>query len=122
MTHYSSTFIEERKAAIEKLKAETIKELDDIAKYDNEVGAYIAVQPDYDPGNVEDEGDAGAEAEEYQNRVASVQDLNVTIDEVNDSLTKIENNTYGKCEKSGDWISEERLMAYPAARTCSSDM
>lgn len=122
MTHYSTTFIEERKVAIEKLKAETIKELDGIAKYDNEVGAFLAMQPDYDPGDVEDEGDAGAEAEEYQNRVASVQDLNVTIDEVNDALTKIENGTYGKCEKSGDWISEKRLVAYSAARTCSSDM
>jgi DnaK suppressor protein len=122
MTHYSESFIAERKTALEKLKAETLSELNDMASYDDDAGIYVAVQPDYDPGNVEDEADAGDEAEEYQNRVSSVQDLNLTLDEVNDALAKIEVGNYGKCEKSGEWIAEDRLEAYPAARTCSVDM
>ncbi|MDD5605913.1 MAG: TraR/DksA C4-type zinc finger protein [Patescibacteria group bacterium] len=122
MTHYSQDFIDRCKAALEKLKADTLSELNDIAKYDDDAGSYVATQPDYDVGDVEDPADAGAEAEEYQDRVSEVQDLNKTLDEVNDALAKIENGTYGKCEKSGEWISEERLVAYPAARTCSADM
>lgn len=122
MSHYSDQFIAERKSALEQLQAETLAELERISKYDETTGTHLATQPDYDPGDVEDPADAGDEAEEYQSRVSSVQDLSKTLDEVNAALAKIASGTYGKCEASGNWISEDRLVAYPAAKTCSADM
>lgn len=38
------------------------------------------------------------------------------INAINIALNKIENNTYGICEESGDEISFERLKANPTAR------
>lgn len=44
--------------------------------------------------------------------------LEGSLDEVNTALLKIEDGTYGLCEKTGDVISEERLKANPTAKTC----
>jgi len=38
------------------------------------------------------------------------------------ALEKIEKNSYGACEISGEEIEEERLEANPAARTCEKHM
>ncbi|MCD6578740.1 TraR/DksA family transcriptional regulator [bacterium] len=40
------------------------------------------------------------------------------LEQVNDALLKIENNTYGTCEKCGKKISRKRLEAKPWARYC----
>ena len=44
--------------------------------------------------------------------------LEVRLEQVNKALEKIENDTYGTCEKCGTDIPEERLKANPAATTC----
>ena len=38
------------------------------------------------------------------------------IDEIDDALLRIENGTYGQCERCGKPIDEERLKAMPTAR------
>ncbi len=38
--------------------------------------------------------------------------------EIEDALSKIENGSYGKCERCGDDISIERLKALPFAKRC----
>jgi DnaK suppressor protein len=38
------------------------------------------------------------------------------IDEIDDALSRIEDGTYGQCERCGKPISEERLKAMPTAR------
>jgi len=44
-------------------------------------------------------------------------DLRRQLKEVDDALQRIQEGTYGLCEKSGKPIPVERLEAYPAART-----
>lgn len=44
--------------------------------------------------------------------------LEVSLNEVDSALSKIEKGTYGICEKLGEEISEERLKANPTAKTC----
>lgn len=44
------------------------------------------------------------------------------LDEVNHALAKIKNGTYGKCEKSGEMISIERLRAVPHTRYSIQDV
>ena len=39
------------------------------------------------------------------------------IEEIDAALKRIENGTYGICEKTGAMIAVERLKAHPMART-----
>ncbi|MGC9031700.1 MAG: TraR/DksA family transcriptional regulator [Minisyncoccia bacterium] len=40
------------------------------------------------------------------------------LEEINTAIKKIQNGTYGKCDKCGQPISKERLKAIPYARYC----
>ena len=40
------------------------------------------------------------------------------LDEIDDALTRIDNNTYGECEDCGNPIAPERLETIPHARRC----
>lgn len=117
-TRYSEDFIAARKQALLDQKTGLEADLAKIAEFDESSGQYLPLQPDYDAGSVEDQVDDGAEAESLQERAARVSDLAQTLDEVNLALSKIEQNTYGRCEETGEWINEDRLIAYPAAKTC----
>jgi len=44
--------------------------------------------------------------------------LEVFLEDVEDALSKIENKTYGKCEKCKKVITEGRLKVEPHARLC----
>ncbi|RLC37311.1 hypothetical protein DRH29_02365 [candidate division Kazan bacterium] len=117
MSRYSPEFIEARKQDLKRRKAEIEKELATISEFDEASGKYIALQPEYDEGSVEDSIDSGVEAEALQERVSRVDDLDKSLDEIKLALSKIDKGTYGRCEDTGEWISEERLKTYPAART-----
>lgn len=119
--HYSPEFLAECKKTLLGQKEQAIKELGGIAKYDDASGKYIPLQPDYDVGSVEDAGDSGEEAQELQQHMSRVNDLETSLDEISLALAKLDKGTYGRCEVTGDWISEERLEAYPAARTCMEE-
>lgn len=119
--HYSGEFVEARKQNLEKQQDEIKKELGTIAEFDESSGTYVALQPEYDKDSSEDNIDGSVEAEVLQERVSRVSDLDKTLDEIKSALEKIKKGTYGCCEKTGDWIREERLEAYPAARTCMDD-
>lgn len=60
--------------------------------------------------------------EQYGENEAILTDLEIRYNNVLKALQKIENGTYGVCEVSGGAISQERLEANPAARTCQSHM
>ena len=121
MSHYSPEFIEECKQNLQKQQEDIEKELATISEFDEASGKYIALQPDYDKGSVEDNIDNSAEAEVLQERVSRVHDLDKSLDEIKLALDKIKKDIYGSCENTGNWIKEERLKAYPAARTCMDD-
>jgi DnaK suppressor protein len=44
--------------------------------------------------------------------------LSGTLAEVNDALKALDRGTYGRCERCGRWISEERLRVLPFADLC----
>lgn len=56
--------------------------------------------------------------EEFEDRAAILNQLEIQFNEVKDALERIEKGTYGICEVSGEEIEEARLNANPAARTC----
>lgn len=118
-SHYSPEFIEARKSDLMNLKQELTSQLEGISGWDEELGRYVATQPDLEVGSSEDSGDEGEEAQEFQERMSRVEDINKTMEEVNTSLARIEEGTYGKCEVGGEFIDEDRLIAYPAAATCA---
>lgn len=62
--------------------------------------------------------DSATEVEKYVDDIALEQTLESKLHEVNAALAKIENGTYGVCEKCGKSIDIKRLEVYPAAKTC----
>jgi len=61
-------------------------------------------------------------SEDFQERSSTLNTLRLRLEEVESALEKIKNNNYGKCEDCADEISEERLNANPAAKTCEVHM
>ncbi len=66
----------------------------------------------------DEEGDNIQERAQYEENIASEQQLEVDLMRVENALKRIENGTYGKCLKCGGDISEERLMVFPSAENC----
>lgn len=64
-----------------------------------------------------DPDENASEVEEYVDNLALEQTLEAQLKDVNDALLKMEQGTYGICEKTGKEISLDRLEAYPGART-----
>lgn len=58
-----------------------------------------------------------SEVEDYVDHLGLEQNLEAQLQDVIAALTKIEQGTYGVCEKTGQEIALDRLEAYPAART-----
>ena len=65
-----------------------------------------------------DPNDNADDQEEFGERQAILNDLEIRFNNVKKTLERIENNTYGKCEVCGKEIEKERLEANPAATTC----
>jgi RNA polymerase-binding transcription factor len=68
----------------------------------------------YDEGFA-DSGQVTAERGEVDALAGTLRD---TLNEIDTALSKFDNGTYGVCEVCGGPISEARLEAMPAARTC----
>ena len=64
-----------------------------------------------------DENVAADRVEEWDERRATLAVLETSYNNIRRALQKIEDGTYGVCEVSGEQIDEDRLVAYPAART-----
>lgn len=64
-----------------------------------------------------DSEDNATEVEGYVDNLALETTLESQLRDVNDALAKMEQGTYGICEKTGKEIDPKRLKAYPAART-----
>jgi DnaK suppressor protein len=65
-----------------------------------------------------DKGDLADEVEEFEIALGIGTNLKEKLSDIASALKRIEEGTFGKCEKGGDEIPEERLKANPAARTC----
>lgn len=60
--------------------------------------------------------------EDFEERSSTLVALETRWKNINIALEKIEQGTYGTCEKCGAEIESDRLGANPAARTCKAHM
>lgn len=99
------------------------KLLADKARLEAELARFA--KPTATPGNYETQFDVigsdpdenASEVETYADNLALEGTLESDLRDVNDALAKMENGSYGVCEKTGQEIPVERLEANPAART-----
>ena len=96
-------------------------ELQDIAIFDEEAQDWIIKTFDLDHTEADENNQADA-AEEADERVAILAELENRYHLINLALGKIKIGTYGICEISGEAIEEARLDANPTARTCTHHM
>lgn len=75
-----------------------------------------AVQPDLNVP-LADRNEVADTLEAYEENKEIVEGLESQLNDINDALEKIKNDTYGICEISGEPIEKERLEANPSART-----
>lgn len=93
-----------------------IQDLERIAEYDPQTGDWVAK-----PTAATGEADPNVEAdvvEDWNERRATISQLETRHNNLKRALKKIADGTYGVCEVSGEAIETERLDANPAARTC----
>ncbi|MFC7063081.1 TraR/DksA C4-type zinc finger protein [Halobacillus seohaensis] len=61
--------------------------------------------------------DSGSELYEREKDMALVEHIEEELGDINDSLNKMKQGTYGICEVTGEKIPQERLDAVPTAKT-----
>ncbi len=108
--------IKQLKSKLEKEKSALKKELLSFAKEDKNIKYnWNAKYPNRENGNMEEEAD---EVQEYDNLLSLEHNLELRLKDVNLALEKMKEGKYGKCEKCGKEIEQERLLAYPEAKLC----
>lgn len=114
--------ISELKSKLEEMLVKVTEELSTIGIYETATDDWKA-KPDQDSGGLESDTNTNADAvEEWNERRATLSDLEIEYRDIKRALAKIEAGTYGICEISGEPIEEKRLMARPDARTCVAHM
>ncbi len=98
-------------------KESLVKQLSSMGVEDSARKDWEAV-PEVADDSIVDENDMADRFEEFEQRSATLSVFEARLKDIEDALLKIESNTYGVCEVSGEAIEEERLIANPAARTC----
>ncbi len=110
------------KETIEKLKNELLerkkeieKELNAIAERDEKNPNKLKTKfPEY--GDKNDEN--AQEITEYSTNLATEKVLESTLRDINASLERIKNNTYGICKYCHKPIGKKRMLARPVASAC----
>ena len=101
---------------LEEQKKSIKKELESFASEDPDLKHnWDTKYPNREDGDKDEEAD---EVQEYDNKLSLEYSFELKLKDVNMALEKIENGTYGICEKCGKKITEERLMVCPEAKTC----
>ena len=74
-----------------------------------------------DFGNdIDHDDEATDKSEEVGNQLAAAQELKSRLNEIDIALGKIQNGTYGICEKCGNPIEQEILAIDPESRFCKA--
>lgn len=97
------------------------EELGGIALFNTETGVWEAT-PDQELMGETDDNDAADRFEDFEGRSGMVTTLQARLIDVEAALAKIESDTFGICEVSGEKIEIARLEANPAARTNKAHM
>ena len=108
-------FLAQQKQLLETRKAQLMRELrmDGVKNVHGE-NEYDAIFPDF--GDKEDEN--AAEVAAFEGNLSMEKNLEVSLFNVNKALKKLDDGTYGVCEKCGKMIEAERLRAFPSATAC----
>jgi DnaK suppressor protein len=109
------TKLEEEKHFLES-ELKTIATVDKTGDWETKMDSDINIQ------EVQDEADMADRSEEYEERSSLLRNLEKRFNDVNSALLKIENNTFGHCEVCSKTIEDDRLEAYPSAKTCKDCM
>lgn len=110
--HYKDLLLKEQDRLIEAMKT--------MGQLDSAIPGHWETHTDPSE-NKETEPDALADKYEEEATNEGVLDtLEERLKEVNDALVRIENGTYGVCQKCGKKIEAEKLEANPATTTCLS--
>jgi RNA polymerase-binding transcription factor len=96
------------------LRAQLQEERDRLQHRLQELGQGSDTDLAFDPGFA-DSSQVTAERGELE---ALTGTLNETLGEIETALQKLDDGTYGRCERCGGPIAEARLEAMPAARLC----
>ena len=106
---------------VEKIKKELLarkeqinKDLEDISGDEGKPAVQGVKFPQY--GDKSDEN--AQEASEYSTNLATEKVLESTLRDIEGTLERIENNTYGICKYCKEEIGEKRLLARPVASAC----
>lgn len=111
----NSKLTSQLKQKLEDKKQDVTKELMSFANKTNpSTEGFDTVFPNY--GEHEDEN--AQEITTYENNLPLEHTLETDLAKINKALKKIEEGTYGICEKCGESIDPKRLEAYPEAETC----
>lgn len=70
--------------------------------------------------DIDHDDEATDKSEEVGNQLAAAEDLKNRLNEIDIALGKIQNGTYGVCEKCGNAIEDEVLSIDPESRFCKS--
>jgi len=97
LDYFRNLLLEQRRQAIEDLESERSTALED-------------------DGAVKDEGDVSQLDENRDRSFAAATKDTELIEEIDEALRRIDEGTYGQCERCGKPNDEERLKAIPTAR------
>lgn len=118
MSYYSQQFVDDRKKNLEERKTQVINQLKSFANQDpHQSTNFNADFPKY--GDEED--DNAAEVAAFEGSLFLEKTLETSLEMINKALAKIGDGTYGQCEKCGEYITEERLIAMPTATRCTNN-
>jgi RNA polymerase-binding transcription factor DksA len=94
-------------------------DLESIANFEEKSGDWIALPGIEEPTQADDNLEADG-IEEWNERRATVSQLETSFKNVTRALEKITAGSYGYCELCQSPIEADRLDAQPSARTCKT--
>jgi len=106
------------KAKLEAERALLESELKGLGRKNPENAADWEATPPELNNSSADKNDVADRMEEFEGNFATEGELEARLKDTTDALGKIEQGTYGVCEKGGEPIEAARLNANPSARTC----
>ena len=113
------------KKEVDELREKLVAERRDLqAQYDElEESTFSSNQSDLtgEMGFDEEYADAGTATFEREKDLSLVNNLRDLIDRIDKALVKIEDGTYGLCDRCGKPIEKPRLKALPYANLCLKD-
>lgn len=112
--------IQQQKTKLEAMLTTVTEELKGLGIHNPEVPEDWIATPGEEMDAEPDPNLAADRVEEWDERRATLSVLETRYNNIVRALKKIEEGTYGVCELSGEQIEDERLVAYPEARTTAA--